>query len=51
MPDERSREKVLYLKAKDLHDSSYPSKNEFYVLRGPVWDTKIVQVKEEKSQL
>ena len=36
-PDERSREKVLYLKAKDLNnESSNPSKNQFYVVRGPV---------------
>ena len=47
-PDEKSREKELYLKAKGLNnDSSNPSKNEFYVVRGPVWDRKIVQVKKK----
>ena len=35
--DERLREKELYLKAKDLNnESSNPSKNEFYVVRGSV---------------
>ena len=51
-PDERSREKELYLKAKDLNnDSSNPSKNEFYVVRGPVRDRKIVKVKKRENQI
>ena len=51
-PDERSREKELYLKAKDLNnDSSNPSKNEFYVVSGPVQDRKIVKVKKRENQI
>ena len=51
-PDERSREKELYLKAKDLNnESSNPSKNEFYVVRGPVWDRKIVKVKKRENRI
>ena len=46
--DERSREKELYVKAKDLNNySSNPSKNEFYVVRGSVWDKKVVKVKKK----
>ena len=51
-PDERSREKELYLKAKDLNnDSSNPSKNEFYVARGPVWDRKMVKVMKRENRI
>ena len=51
-PDERSREKELYLKAKDLNnESSNPSKNEFYVVRGPVWDRKTVKVKKRENRI
>ena len=47
-----SKEKKLYLKAKDLNNnSSNLPKNEFYVVRGPVWDRKIVKVKKGKIQL
>ena len=39
------REKELHLKGKDLNnDSSNPSENEFYVVRGPVWDRKIAKL-------
>ena len=50
-PDERSREKKYYLKAKDLNNnSSNLSKNEFYVVRGSVWGRKIVKVKKGKIE-
>ena len=53
MPNERSKEKELYLKAKDLNnDSSNSSKNKFYVVTGPVWDRQILKVKKKgKIQL
>ena len=52
MPDERSKEKELYFKAKDLNnDSSNPSKNEIYVVRGPVCDRKIVKRKKRGNQI
>ena len=42
--------KGLYLKAKDLNnESSNPSKNELYVVRGPMWDRKIVKVKKREN--
>ena len=51
-PDERSREKGLYLKAKYLNNESRnPSKNEFYVVRGSVWKRKIVEVKKRENRI
>ena len=48
MPNERSKEKELYLKAKNLNnDSSNSSKNKFYVVIGPVWDRKILKVNKK----
>ena len=47
-PDERSREKQLFLKAKVLNnDRSNSSKNKFCVVRGPVWDRKIVKMEKK----
>ena len=50
--DERSREEELYLKARDINnDSSKPSKNKFYVVKGYVWDRKIVKVKKRENPI
>ena len=50
--DERSREKELYLKTKDLSNhSSNPSKSEFCVVRRPVCDRKIVKLNESENRI
>ena len=44
IPEERLKERQLHLKTKKLNNQiqSDDSKNRFYVLRGPIWDRKIV---------
>ena len=48
--DERSREEELYLKARDINnDSSKPSKNKFYVVKGCVRQKNSKSEKKGKS--
>ena len=50
-PEERSKERQLHQKTKKLNNEiqSDDSKNRFYVLRGSIWDRKIVKrIKQRK---
>ena len=50
-PEERSKERQLHLKTKELNNEiqSDDSKNGFYVVRGPIWDRKIVDVIKQRK--
>ena len=48
--DERKIEKELYSKAKDMNTKNHTqSKNEFFVIRVPIWNRKIVKVKKKQK--
>ena len=50
-PEERLKERQLHLKTKELNNEiqSDDSKNGFYVVRGPIWDRKIVDVIKQRK--
>ena len=48
--DERKIEKELYSKAKDMNTKNHTqSKNEYFVIRGLLWNRKIVKVKKRQK--
>ena len=48
----KTKEGQLHLKTKELNNEiqNYDSKNKFYVVRGPIWDRKIVCIKNIKNK-
>ena len=50
-PEERSKERQLHLKTKELNNEiqNDDSKNIFYVVRGLIWDRKIVKVIKQRK--
>ena len=50
-PEDRLKERQLHLKTKELNNEiqSDDSKNGFYVVRGPIWDRKIVDVIKQRK--
>ena len=52
-PEGRSKEGQLHLRTKELNNEIQNDdlKNGFHVVRGPIWDRKIVKVKIVKKQI
>ena len=51
-PEERLKDRQLHLKTKELNSEiqNDDSKNGFYMVRGPIWDRKIVKVIKQENK-